>query len=114
MGTGTCKLFFSFVVFCFCISIACLVLNKMAEPILPETHPPEVLYPFLSAKFEEEWMNTLAHGKINHVEIWNPYGLSKKFKVIFEDGKVSSGKLMRPFSFWPNAFHELTFKEYVI
>merc|ERR1712137_1224093 len=55
-------------------------------------------------------MNTLAHGKINHVQVWNPYGLSKKFKVVFDDGKMASGKLMRPFSFWNPAFREVPYR----
>jgi len=87
------------------------VLCRMAEPILPETHPPEVLYPYIDQKFEAEWMETISKGKINHVEVWNPYGLSKKFKVIFEDGKVTSGKLMRPFSLWPQYFHQHTYRD---
>lgn len=109
---GVCvKILWSFVTICCSIGIIYSILHKLAEPTLPETHPPEVLYPFLSEKYEEEWMNMIAHGEINHVEVWNPYGLSKKFKVIFEDGKVTSGKLMSPFSFWKTSFHEMSFRQ---
>lgn len=83
----------------------------IATPQLPDSHPPEILYPFLHPQFEEEWLETLRNGKINHVEVWNPYGLSLKFKVIFEDGKVASGKLMYPFSFWRHDFKQVLFRE---
>jgi hypothetical protein len=93
------------------IAVICRILVHLAEPITPTSIPPQVLYPHLSEDFEEEWIETLARGPINHVETWNPYGLSKKFKVYFKDGKVASGKLMHPFSFWDQSFRIESFRQ---
>ena len=58
----------------------------------------------------EKWRETLGHGEINHVTVWDPYGLSLKFKVIFENGMVASGKFMEPFSWWPKNFRPISFR----
>ena len=83
-------------------------------PILPDSYPAEITLPFVSSKFDEEWVKTLAYGEINHVEMWNPYGLSEKFKVIFKNGMVASGKFMEPFSLFEKHFRPFTFRTYVL
>ena len=97
-----------------CSTVSLLVGIRGALPVWPESFPEEVMYPFLDPIFEGDWMATLSKGRIHHVEVWNPYGLSEKFKVIFEDGKVASGKLMRPFSFWEPAFRPFGWRQFVL
>ena len=92
------------------VALGLYALSVRTTPIQPDSHPEEERYEKIEMAREEEWMNTLAHGKINHVQVWNPYGLSKKFKVVFDDGKMASGRLMRPFSFWNPAFREVPYR----
>ena len=85
-------------------------------PVLPESRPEEVTLQIIPTKESEvqKWQDTLSHGKINHVDVWDPYGLSLKFKVIFEDGKVASGKFIEPFSWWPKKFRPFDIKTYFL
>lgn len=81
----------------------------------PRDDVQEVHFDSLGNKTKDaEWIETLSKGEILFVESWNPYGLSKKFRVHFTDGKVASGKLITPFSFWNTTFRPVVYGELVI
>lgn len=96
----------------FIVSIALLVslcslllmLWNAYEPMEPTGHPSHRVLSHIGADSDKEWLHTMRAGEIVNIVPYNPYGLSEKFKVIFSNGFVCSGKHMEPFSFWEKKF----------